>query len=112
MIASHFDTNFWVQFVAGVVVAGGGVFGIARWVTHRIAEVASDKTGVSQLIARLDAIEKQYQRNGGSSMRDAVESAVSAVNRIEMHVTSLQYDIQRLDKAIERHIGYHEGAEL
>jgi len=111
MIA-NLDTNFWVQFVAGVVVAGGGVMGAARWVTHRIAEVASSKSGVGELLARLESIEKQYQRNGGSSMRDAVENALNAVNRLEVHITSVQYDIQRLDKAIERHIGYHEGAEL
>ena len=111
MIA-QLDTNFWVQFVAGVVVAGGGVIGAGRWITHRIAEVASSKSGVNELLDRLEAIEKQYQRNGGSSMRDAVEAAVTAVNRVEMHVTSLTYDIQRLDKAIERHIGYHEGADL
>lgn len=50
-------------------------------------------------------IKHELTPNSGESLRDAID-------RIETTVASMHYDIQRLDKTLERHIGYHEGADL
>jgi hypothetical protein len=51
------------------------------------------------------SIKHELTPNSGTSLRDAVD-------RIETNINTMQDDIARLDKSIERHIGYHEGADL
>jgi hypothetical protein len=50
-------------------------------------------------------IKHELTPNSGTSLRDAVD-------RIETSVSSITEELTRLDKKIERHMGYHEGADL
>lgn len=111
MIAAIDSTNFWIQFVAGIVVVGGGVTAGARWLVQHIAEIANDKIGiddlkesVQEINQRLARVESQYSKNSGSSMRDAID-------RLEEGQRYIRADILRIDKALERHLGAHEGLE-
>lgn len=98
MIAGIDTANFWLQFVAGVVVVGGGVWGFIE-IGIRIIKRREN------IVERLDRIEAQYRNNGGSSMRDSVD-------RIERSISDLRLEVTRLDRAIERHMGLHEGLDL
>ena len=102
MIANLNATNFWVQFIAGAFLVAGGVWGVIKWATHRLAELAKDKSGVIELVTRLDRIEAQYRNNGGSSMKDAID-------RIERSVNEVRVDQVKLALDLARHEGLHEG---
>jgi hypothetical protein len=49
-------------------------------------------------------IKHELRPNSGASLRDAID-------RIEHAVTMTQSDIQRIDKALERHLGYHDATD-
>ena len=49
MLVSLLDTqNFWVQFLSGLTVAGGGLLGIVRWIHN-----AMTKSVEERLVVRL-----------------------------------------------------------
>lgn len=50
------------------------------------------------------SIKHELTPNSGTSLRDAID-------RIEHAVTMTQSDIQRIDKALERHLGYHDATD-
>ena len=119
------DLNWW-NVVLGVMCSlgfiAGFVFAIVKWASHGIAKIAVDKSGISDLTkelheavseirddtkatnARLDKIESQYRNNGGSSARDLWD-------RIEENLRHIRSDISRVDKAVERHLGFHDGSD-
>jgi len=98
-------TNFWVQFLAGICVAGVGIYGAGRWFTQHIATIANDQSGVDDLMRELDTVKAQLRNNGGSSLKDAID-------RIERAVGEVRVDVAKLDRAFARHQGLHEGLDL
>lgn len=93
MLVSLLDTqNFWVQFLSGLTVAGGGLWGIIRWIHN-----AMTKSVEERLVVRLEEIKAQTVPNHGGSLRDAID-------RIEAKLDSAIRDI-------DRHLGYHRGLE-
>ena len=105
MIAGLDATNFWIQFIAGIVVVVGGLWGVAELGMKVLVWRDTRKVGRAVIIDRLERIEAQYRNNGGSSMRDSVD-------RIERSISDLRVDVTRLDRALERHMGLHEGLDL
>ena len=104
-------SNFWVQFLAGVAVAGGGVWAILRFLGHRIATIAADKSGVAEVTQRLERIEAQYRTNGGGSMKDAINRIERALERQGDEMLLLRKDLQRMEIETSRIKGYLEGRE-
>ena len=102
-------SNFWIQFASGVAVAGGGVWAILRFLGHRIATIAADKTGVAEVTSRLDRIEAQYRTNGGGSMKDATNRIERALERQGDEMLMLRRDLQRMEIETSRIKGYLEG---
>ena len=114
----------WLNVVLGVVCSVGFLVGfaitVARWITHTVARVAADKSGIDEfakevrsamtevrddmktVTARLDGIESQYRNNGGSSARDLWD-------RVEESLRHIRSDVLRIDKSVERHLGFHDG---
>lgn len=50
------------------------------------------------------SIKHELTPNSGTSLRDAID-------RIEEAVTMTKSDVQRIDKALERHLGYHDATD-
>ncbi len=68
------------------VIIGGGV-AVYRFITSAIHK-------------RLDSIDGQLHRNGGSSLRDAID-------RIEEKQTDIQADVRRTGERLDEHIDWH-----
>jgi uncharacterized membrane protein len=85
-----------VIWLASIVIAvtaiAGGLVGLHRLLT-------------GSLNKRLDDIGSQLKRNGGSSLRDAVD-------RIEEKQTVIQRDVRDLRQRLDDHIAYHLDKEL
>ena len=83
-------------WTAGIVVAvtaiAGGLAALYRLLTGSLSK-------------RLDGISSQLQRNGGSSLRDAVD-------RIEEKQTEIQRDVRDVRQRLDDHIAYHLDKEL
>ena len=96
MFASSFvnSSNFWFNYIAGIGFAAGTV-----WAAQQI-----DKDFTQKIADEVSEIYHETRHNGGSSMKDALK-------RIENQQEDLRRYIQKLDKALERHFGYHEGLE-
>lgn len=81
---------------AGLVVAvtaiAAGLAGLYRLLT-------------SALSKRLDDVSSQLHRNGGSSLRDAVD-------RIEEKQTLIHTDVREVRQRLDAHIAYHLDKEL
>jgi hypothetical protein len=111
-LAVSLDTsNFWIQFVAGIAVAGGAIWAILRFLGHRIADIAADKSGVAEVTARLERIEAQYRTNGGGSMKDAINRIERALDRTGDEMVLLRRDLQRMEIETSRIKGYLEGQQ-
>lgn len=78
-------------WTAGIVVAvtaiAGGLAALYRLLTGSLSK-------------RLDSIASQLNRNGGSSLRDAVD-------RIEERQHALLTDVRELRQRVDDHITYH-----
>ena len=83
-------------WTAGIVIAvtaiSGGLAALYRLLTGSLSK-------------RLDGISSQLQRNGGSSLRDAVD-------RIEEKQTEIQRDVRDVRQRLDDHIAYHLDKEL
>jgi uncharacterized membrane protein len=83
-------------WTAGIVVAvtaiAGGLAALYRLLTASLSK-------------RLDSISSQLHRNGGSSLRDAVD-------RIEEKQTEIQRDVRDVRQRLDDHIAYHLDKEL
>jgi flagellar capping protein FliD len=83
-------------WTAGIVIAvtaiSGGLAALYRLLTGSLSK-------------RLDGIASQLQRNGGSSLRDAVD-------RIEEKQTEIQRDVRDVRQRLDDHIAYHLDKEL
>ena len=83
-------------WTAGIVVAvtaiAGGLAALYRLLTANVNR-------------RLDDIGSQLRRNGGSSLRDAVD-------RIEEKQTEIQRDVRDVRQRLDDHISYHLDKEL
>lgn len=73
--------------VAAVTVIGGSLLGLYRLITGGLSK-------------RLDSIASQLVRNGGSSLRDAVD-------RIEERQSTLAVDVREMRQRLDDHITYH-----
>jgi hypothetical protein len=104
-------SNFWVQFVSGAVVAGGGIWAVLRFLGHRIASIAADKSGVAEVNERLDRIEAQYRANGGGSLKDAINRIERALDANSDEFRLMRRDLQRLEVETSRIKGYLEGRD-
>ena len=80
-----------IMFTAGIVLAvtaiAGGLMALYRLLT-------------ASLNKRLDDIGGQLRRNGGTSLRDAVD-------RIEEKQTEIQTDVRELRTRVDDHIQWH-----
>jgi uncharacterized membrane protein len=83
-------------WTAGIVIAvtaiAGGLAALYRLLT-------------SSLSKRLDDICSQLRRNGGTSLRDAVD-------RIEEKQTEIQRDVREVRQRLDDHLTYHLDKEL
>ncbi len=83
-------------WTAGIVVAvtaiAGGLAALYRLLTASLSK-------------RLDGISSQLHRNGGSSLRDAVD-------RIEEKQAEIQRDVREVRQRLDDHIAYHLDKEL
>jgi len=102
-------SNWWVQFAAGIAVAGGGVWAVLRFLGHRIATIAADKSGVNEVNQRLDRIEAQYRTNGGGSLKDAINRIERALDASSDEFRLMRRDLQRLEIETSHIKGYLEG---
>jgi biopolymer transport protein ExbB/TolQ len=119
--ASIIDTsNFWFNYIAGVGFAAGTVWAVIAFVHRRFIRQVSNLVGkevkndLAQKISKeVEHIYKETTHNGGSSMKDAVsrleKRQSEGFEKIDKQIESMERYIQKLDKAIERHLGYHEG---
>jgi hypothetical protein len=73
------------------VIIGGGV-AVYRFIT-------------SAIYKRLDSIDTQLHRNGGASLRDAID-------RIEEKQTDIQADVRRTGERLDEHIDWHLDREI
>ena len=80
-----------IMFTAGIVLAvtaiAGGLMALYRLLTASVNK-------------RLDDIGGQLRRNGGTSLRDAVD-------RIEDKQTEIQTDVRELRTRVDDHIQWH-----
>ena len=84
-----------IMFTAGIVLAvtaiAGGLMALYRLLTASVNK-------------RLDDIGGQLRRNGGTSLRDAVD-------RIEENQTEIQTDVRELRTRVDDHIQWHLSKE-
>ena len=87
------DFLIWAAIVVGSVTAiAAGLAALHRLLTANVNK-------------RLDDIGSQLKRNGGSSLRDAVD-------RIEEKQTEIQRDVRDVRQRLDDHIAYHLDKEL
>ena len=119
--ASFIDgSNFWFNYIAGVGFASATIWAIVRFIHKRFIAQVSGLVGqevnddVNAKIAQeIEHIYSETRHNGGSSMKDALkrveENTEQGFKKIEEQQEDLRRYIVKLDKALERHFGYHEG---
>ena len=73
--------------VTAILVVSGGLVALHRLLTGAINR-------------RLDGIDSQLHRNGGSSLRDAID-------RIEERQTDIQLHVRRTADRLDEHITWH-----
>ena len=120
------SSNFWFNYIATIGFAGGFIWGAItffhkRWVkqvTNLVsAEVGKDidKQFTEKIAKEVEHIYKETTHNGGSSMKDSLRrletSTREGFEKIEKQQEQLERYIQKLDKVMERHLGYHEGID-
>jgi hypothetical protein len=103
------DANTWLWIVIGVASVITGTWGSGKWLTHKLASIAADKSGVEELARKIDSIQSQYRNNGGSSMRDAMDRVERALNDLRLEAKDQKVTIQRIDVELARVKGYIEG---
>jgi hypothetical protein len=115
-------SNFWFNYIAAIGFATATIWTIVSFVHRRFIkqvstlvsrEVENDFTQkISKEVAH---IYKETTPNGGTSIKDAVkrleENTEKGFRKIEEQQDDLQRYILKLDKALERHFGYHEGLD-
>jgi len=104
-------TNFWFNYIAAIGFASATIWGAVtfihrRWIRQVTAIVGKelDAELTNKIAEEVKEIHYETQSNGGGSMKDSLA-------RIERNQEELQRYIQKVDKALERHLGYHEGAD-
>ena len=80
-----------IMFTAGIVLAVTAIAG-GLMALYRLLTLSLNK--------RLDDIGGQLRRNGGTSLRDAVD-------RIEKKQTEIQTDVRELRTRVDDHIQWH-----
>jgi len=88
--------NHWsilLSAIASAVLIGGTVVSLIKWGHNQIVSSVKDE---------LFVVNKEMAPNGGSSMRDAVD-------RIETELFRQGQELDTVTKALERHLGWHEG---
>ena len=128
MLSTSFlnSSNFWFNYVAGFGFAVSCIWGAVTFVHRRWIrqvtdivkkEVAKDvDNNISEKVAEeIEHIYKETSHNGGSSMKDALKrlesNTTEGFEKIEKRQEQLELYLQKLDKVMERHLGYHEGIE-
>ena len=87
------DFIMWAAaLVLAVTAIAGGLMALYRLLTASVNK-------------RLDDIGGQLRRNGGTSLRDAVD-------RIEEKQTEIQQDVRDVRQRLDDHIAYHLDKEL
>jgi hypothetical protein len=121
LVANFIDgSNFWFNYIAAIVFAFATVWGIVTFVHRRFIRQVTNLVGrevnedVNNKIAEeVEHIYAETRHNGGSSMKDALkrveENTERGFKKIEEQQEDLRRYIVKLDKALERHFGYHEG---
>jgi len=113
MLAANFvnSSNFWFNYIAAIGFTAGTIWAIVAFIHKRFVKqitslvaVEIDKDFTQKIADEVSEIYHETRHNGGSSMKDALK-------RIEEQQEDLRRYIQKLDKALERHFGYHEGLE-
>jgi hypothetical protein len=119
--ASLIDTsNFWFNYIAGIGFATGTVWAVVAYVHRRFIRQVSNLVGkevendLTQKISKeVEHIYKETTYNGGTSIKDAVrrleQNTEAGFKKINEQQEDLRRYIVKLDKALERHFGYHEG---
>ena len=87
------------------------MWAVLRFLGHRIAEIAADKSGIRQVTERLDRIESQYRSNGGGSLKDAMNRIERAIEAQADDVRALRKDLHRIENETARIKGYLEGRD-
>jgi thioester reductase-like protein len=105
------DANTWIWVLIGAVSMITGTYGTGKWITHKLADIAVDKSGVRELSAKIDSVQSQYRNNGGSSMKDAMDRVERALNELRLDAKNLSTTVQRIDIELARVKGYIEGAK-
>lgn len=104
------DANTWIWVIIGVASSITGTWGVGKWITHRLADIAADKSGVKELSIKIDAIQSQYRNNGGSSMKDGLDRVERALSDLRLDAKELRSALQRVDLELARVKGYIEGS--
>jgi biopolymer transport protein ExbB/TolQ len=115
-------SNFWFNYIAGIGFASGTIWAVVTFVHRRFIRQVSALVGkevetdlAKKISQEVEHIYRETTHNGGSSMKDAVrrleQNTEEGFKKIEQQQKDLQRYIQKLDKALERHFGYHEGLE-
>lgn len=105
------DANTWIWVLIGVASVVTGTYGTGKWITHKLADIAIDKSGVRELSAKIDSVQSQYRNNGGSSMKDAMDRVERALSELRLDAKTLSTTVQRIDIELARVKGYIEGAK-
>ena len=103
------DANTWLWIVIGVASVFTGTWGMGKWITHKLAVLAADKSGVKELNVKIDSIQSQYRNNGGSSMKDGLDRVERSLNELRLEAKELRNALQRVDLELARVKGYIEG---
>ena len=124
MFASSFvnSSNFWFNYIAGIGFAAATVWAVVTFVHKRFIKQITglvakeiDNDFTQKIADEVSEIYHETRHNGGSSMKDALkrleENTAEGFQKIEKQQETLERYIQKLDKALERHFGYHEGLE-
>ena len=115
-------TNFWFNYIAAIGFASATIWGAVTFIHRRwIRQVTSivskkiDADFTNKIAEEVEHIYKETTHNGGGSMKDAIRRLESntreGFDKLEKQQEQLERYIQKLDKALERHFGYHEGAD-
>ena len=104
-------SNFWLNYIAAIGFASATIWAAITFVHRRWIRQVTELVGkeldaefTQKIAEEVKEIHYETQSNGGGSMKDALA-------RIERSQEELQRYIQKVDKALERHLGYHEGAD-
>jgi len=104
------DANTWIWVFIGVASVITGTWGMGKWITHKLAVLAADKSGVKELNVKIDSIQSQYRNNGGSSMKDGLDRVERSLNELRLDAKELRNALQKVDLELARVKGYIEGS--